>query len=76
MGCSRCRKLEHYLRELLDELEMEATIEVVEDVDVMLQYGVTHTPALVINGQLITDHYGIGREGLKRVLGAPLPQEK
>lgn len=55
---------------------MEATIEVVEDVDVMLQYGVTHTPALVINGQLITDHYGIGREGLKRVLGAPLPQEK
>lgn len=76
MGCLRCRKLEHYLQELLDELGVAATIEVVEDVDVMLQYGVTHTPALVINGELVEDHYGMGREALKRRLRAPQPQQK
>lgn len=74
MGCSRCRKLEHYLKELLDELQITASIEVVEDLDVMLHYGVTHTPALVINGELIDDHYGIGREALKRRLMAPYAQ--
>lgn len=51
-GCPKCKKTEMNSREALKELELEAEINTVKDQAMILQRGVTSTPALAINGQV------------------------
>jgi small redox-active disulfide protein 2 len=52
MGCARCNKLEQEVREALKELDIEAEVEKVSDLDKISSYGVLMTPGLVINGKV------------------------
>lgn len=49
-GCSNCAKLEKLTKEALVQLGIEAQVEKVEDMQIIMSYGVMSTPALVING--------------------------
>jgi small redox-active disulfide protein 2 len=49
MGCPKCKKLEALAREAVGELGLEATVTKVQDMDAILSYDVTTTPALVID---------------------------
>lgn len=51
-GCSKCEKLEKNLKEVIKDLNIDATIEKVEDFKEIVKYGVMQTPALVINGKV------------------------
>lgn len=51
-GCSKCDKLEKNLKIALKELNIEATIEKVDDLVQIVSYGVMTTPGLVIDGQV------------------------
>ena len=53
-GCSKCDKLEKNLKIALKELNIEATIEKVDDLVQIVNYGVMTTPGLVIDGQIET----------------------
>jgi small redox-active disulfide protein 2 len=48
-GCAKCKNLEKYVREALEDLGVEATIEKVTDIEKIVEYGVLLTPALVID---------------------------
>lgn len=48
-GCSNCKKLYVLTDEAIKELNVEASIEKVEDIKKIMSYGVMRTPALVIN---------------------------
>ena len=50
MGCAKCSKLEQEVREALKELDVEAEVVKVSDLDKISSYGVLMTPGLVING--------------------------
>jgi small redox-active disulfide protein 2 len=52
MGCPKCKKLEALAREAVGELGVEATVTKVQDMDAILSYDVTTTPALVIDGEV------------------------
>jgi small redox-active disulfide protein 2 len=52
VGCSRCRKLESIVRELVSQNNIDAVIEKVSDVQEMMNYGILATPGLVINEKL------------------------
>jgi small redox-active disulfide protein 2 len=52
-GCANCIKLENMCREVLAEINLEATIEKVTNLDDFWKYGVMLTPALVVNGKLL-----------------------
>lgn len=52
-GCPKCKKLEQLTREAVSELGIEATIEKVEDIYKIMQFGVMHTPGLVVNGKVV-----------------------
>ena len=52
IGCSKCEKLEKNLETALEELNIGADIEKVEDLEVIVSYGVMSTPALVIDGEV------------------------
>lgn len=53
-GCSKCNALENAAKGALEELNMDTTIEHVTDFAQIAAYGVMSTPALVVNGKLVS----------------------
>ena len=51
-GCPRCKALEQATRNALAEMDIAANIEKVEDIVKIMEYGILHTPGLVINGKV------------------------
>ncbi len=52
-GCPKCKKLEEITKKTISELGIEASIEKVEDVYKIMQYGVMRTPGLVVDGKVV-----------------------
>lgn len=52
-GCTKCKKLEERTRQAVEELELDATITKIEDIQEIISFGVMITPALVIDGKII-----------------------
>ena len=53
-GCAKCNSLEQATRAALSELGMEATIDHVTDFAQIAAYGVMTTPALVVDGKVVS----------------------
>jgi small redox-active disulfide protein 2 len=51
-NCSKCKRLESKLRELVDENNINARVTKVTEIDKMLDYGIMMTPGLVINEEV------------------------
>lgn len=52
-GCAKCKKLEQLTRTAVIELGIEATIEKVEDIYRIMQFGVMSTPGLVVDNKVV-----------------------
>lgn len=53
-GCAKCNELEANVKKALEQLGMETTIEHVTDFSVIAAYGVMTTPALVVDGKVVS----------------------
>lgn len=53
-GCAKCNALEQAVREALEELDMETAIDHVTDFAQIAAYGVMTTPALVVDGKVVS----------------------
>lgn len=53
-GCTKCNALEQATREALEELGMETAIDHVTDFAQIAAYGVMTTPALVVDGKVVS----------------------
>lgn len=53
-GCAKCHALEEAARAALEELNMDTTIEHVTDFAQIAAYGVMTTPALVVDGKVVS----------------------
>lgn len=53
-GCAKCNQLEAAVKEALIELGMDTTMEHVTDFSQIAAYGVMSTPALVVDGKVIS----------------------
>jgi len=51
-GCSRCKTLEKNLRKAVEELNIQADISKVSDIQKMIEYGILAAPALVVDGEV------------------------
>jgi small redox-active disulfide protein 2 len=51
-GCSRCKTLEKNLKKAVEELNIQADILKVSDIQKMIEYGIMAAPALVIDGEV------------------------
>ncbi|MEL7565748.1 MAG: thioredoxin family protein [Dehalobacterium sp.] len=51
-GCAKCKSLEQLVREVVNELAIEANIEKVTDFKEIAKAGVMMTPGLMINGKV------------------------
>ena len=52
-GCAKCKNLDKAVREVVDELGIDAQITKVEDIMDIINYGIMSTPALVIDGKVV-----------------------
>ncbi len=52
-GCPKCKSLEQAAKTAVAELGIDALIEKEEDIMNIMNYGIMHTPGLVINGKVI-----------------------
>lgn len=52
-GCPKCKTLEQVTGEIVSELGIEAEIVKEEDIMKIMEYGIMHTPALVINENVV-----------------------
>lgn len=67
-GCSKCKTLEKATREAVKELGVDANIEKEEDIMKIMEYGVMHTPALVIDGKVVVSGRLPNEKDLKSLL--------
>ncbi len=51
-GCAKCKATYGNVLEALKQVDVEATVEKVEDIEEMMKYNVLTTPVLVIDGQI------------------------
>lgn len=52
-GCPKCQNLTRVVKDVVDENQIEASIEKVEDIVDIMKYNVMMTPALVIDDQIV-----------------------
>jgi small redox-active disulfide protein 2 len=52
-GCAKCKSLEKVTREVVDEMNLDATVTKVEDIVEIMAFGVMTTPALVVDGKVL-----------------------
>ena len=52
-GCPKCKALEQTAKKVVAELGIEAHVVKEEDIMKIMEYGIMHTPALVIDGKVV-----------------------
>jgi len=52
-GCAKCKSLEKVTRKAVEELNLDATVNKVEDIQKIMEYAVMRTPALVIDEKVV-----------------------
>ena len=52
-GCAKCKSLEKVTRKAVEELNLDATVTKVEDIQKIMEYSVMRTPALVIDEKVV-----------------------
>ena len=67
-GCSNCKNLEKTTIKAIAELNLDASIEKVEDIQEIMSYGVMRTPALVINEKVALYGRVPGTPELKEII--------
>jgi len=51
-GCAKCHSLDKLVREVVQELEIDAQVEYIQDMGKILEYPILITPGLVINEEV------------------------
>lgn len=67
-GCPSCKKLEINVRAAISEVGIEASVEKVEDLQKIMEYGVMSTPALVIDEKVVAKGKVLSVGDIKKLL--------
>lgn len=69
-GCLNCARLEANVKQAVQETGIDATVTKVSDVNEIVAHGIMSTPALVVDGRVVS--YGIvpSVEEMKRLIAA------
>jgi len=75
-GCAKCHSLRDTIKEVINELGIEATPEEVKDMNEILKYPIMITPGLVINEELVCSGRIPEKGEIKGFIAKALTKEK
>jgi small redox-active disulfide protein 2 len=75
-GCAKCHKLGQEVREVVDELQVDATVEDVKDITKILEYHIMTTPGLVINEQVVISGQVPSKEKVIQLIKNAIEKER
>lgn len=67
-GCANCKRLQINLAEVLENMGLKAIITIVENPEDILKFGVSVTPALVINEKISSIGRVLTQDEIKELL--------
>lgn len=67
-GCPKCKQLTANAEAAVKELNIQAEIGKVTDIDKITDYGVMMTPALVIDGAVVSSGKLLNKDEIKKLL--------
>lgn len=67
-GCAKCNALESAVRAALEELGMDTAIDHVTDFGQIAAYGIMSTPALVVDGKVVSCGRVLNKDEAKAVI--------
>ena len=74
-GCAKCHSLEKTVKEVVNELQVDAKIEEVKDMKKILEYSILMTPGLVINEKVVSSGKVPNKADVERIITNALAQE-
>jgi small redox-active disulfide protein 2 len=67
-GCPRCKQLSANAEAAVKELNIAAEISKVTDIDKIIEYGVMMTPALGVDGMVVSAGKVLSKDEIKKIL--------
>jgi len=67
-GCPKCKKLTQNVEEAVKELNVDAEILKVTDINDIMSYDVMVTPGLAVDGEVKSAGKVLGKEEIKKIL--------
>jgi small redox-active disulfide protein 2 len=67
-GCPKCKQLTANVEMAVKELDLQAEIAKVTEIDKIIGYGVMITPALVVNGAVASAGKLLNKDEIKKIL--------
>lgn len=67
-GCARCKALDRATRKAVEEMNIDATVEKIEDMQQIMEYAIMRTPALVINEKVVISGQVLNVSEVKELL--------
>jgi len=74
-GCAKCHSLDKLVREVVQELKIDAQVEYIQDMGKILEYPILITPGLVINEEVKCSGSVPGKEKVKQLITDALNEE-
>ncbi len=68
MGCPKCKQLTANAEVAIKELNIAAEISKVADIDKITEYGVMITPALAVNGTIVSAGKVLSKDEIKKII--------
>lgn len=68
-GCPKCKKLAENAEAAAKELSLDCDFEKVTDINAIMKFGVMITPALAVDGKVVSSGKALGVEDIKALLG-------
>ena len=68
VGCPKCEQLAANAEAAVRELNVQAEIGKVTDIDKIIEYGVMMTPALAVDGRVVSSGKVLNKDEIKKIL--------
>lgn len=67
-GCPGCKKFLQNTKQVISDLNLKADFEYIDDIPVMIEFGVMTSPSLVVNGEIVLSGGDKSEVDIKEVL--------
>ncbi|MFH1442186.1 MAG: thioredoxin family protein [Candidatus Omnitrophota bacterium] len=68
VGCPKCKQLTANVEAAVKELNIQVEISKVTDIDEITEYGVMITPALAVDGKLVSSGKVLNKDEIKKLV--------